>query len=60
MARWLRRTLRRLTGRYPSMVCKLCGYRVPYLGNKLAQTERALDHWESNHDRIATPTEETS
>ena len=45
----LRRLWRRLTGRYPSLVCRSCGYRVPYLGDRYGQCCRALDHTEALH-----------
>lgn len=43
------RAWRRTARRYPSLVCRTCGYRVPYLGNRYDQCRRALDHTEALH-----------
>lgn len=38
-----------MTGRYPALRCKSCGYRVPFLGSPWEQAERAVDHFEAFH-----------
>jgi hypothetical protein len=45
----VRRAWRRITRHYPSLVCRTCGYRVPYLGDRYDQCRRALDHTEALH-----------
>ncbi|GLU88925.1 hypothetical protein Agsp01_11800 [Agromyces sp. NBRC 114283] len=47
--KYVRRIWHRLFG-YPPLVCRSCGYRVPFLGDRTERAYRAFDHWEANHE----------